>query len=106
MAYVVSIISVVGDAFCVPYPVELIIKKKCRGLFEEHFEVLDVNGNLFLRVGGSCKNFQKKRTMRDPAGFPIITIPKKTVIAGQFIEEKVQTGLLPSSVYNDLMHFR
>ncbi|CAK7325953.1 unnamed protein product [Dovyalis caffra] len=83
MAYGVPIMSIVGDAFCVPCPVELIIKKKCRELFEVHFEVLYVNGDFFLQVGGSCKNFQKKRIMRDPAAFPNLTMREKKVHRGE-----------------------
>lgn len=73
----VPIVSVVGYGFCVPYPVELIIKKKSRGLFGTRFEVLDASGNLFLQVDGFYRNFQKKRMMRDPAGFPILTMREK-----------------------------
>ncbi|KAK9282996.1 hypothetical protein L1049_011223 [Liquidambar formosana] len=61
-------ISVVGDGFCVPYPVELIVKKR-RILENTHFDVFDVNGNLFLRVNGSVLTFSKKRVMRGTCGY-------------------------------------
>ncbi|KAJ9160383.1 hypothetical protein P3X46_025790 [Hevea brasiliensis] len=79
VAYGVPIVSVVRDGFCVPYPVELVIKKKDHGFFDTRFEVQDVNGNLFLQVDGFYRNFQKKRIMRDPAGFLILTMREKVL---------------------------
>ncbi|PON79062.1 LURP1-related protein domain containing protein [Parasponia andersonii] len=76
----VPMVSVVGDGFCVPYPVELTVKKKNHGLFDSCYEALDVNGNLFLQVNGSFRNFQKKRVMRDAAGLPLLTMREKTCI--------------------------
>ncbi|KAL5732924.1 hypothetical protein ACOSQ2_032616 [Xanthoceras sorbifolium] len=78
-AYGVPTVSVVGEGFCVPYPVELIVKKKAKGLFDSRFELLDVNGNLFLQVDGTSLAFQCKRVMRDPAGFPILTLREKAL---------------------------
>ncbi|XVE69507.1 hypothetical protein DITRI_Ditri09bG0157600 [Diplodiscus trichospermus] len=78
MAYGVPMVSVVAGGLCVPYPVELIIKKKHHGLFDVCYEVLDVNGNLFFKVDGSYKALHKKRVMRDPAGFPILTMREKS----------------------------
>ncbi|PON83233.1 LURP1-related protein domain containing protein [Trema orientale] len=72
-------VSVVGDVFCVPCPVELTVKKKNHGLFDSSYEALDVNGNLFLQVNGSFRNFQKKRVMRDAAGLPLLTMREKAL---------------------------
>ncbi|KAJ6322554.1 hypothetical protein OIU77_012402 [Salix suchowensis] len=52
-----------------------------RGLSEARFDVLDINGNLCLQVGGSCENFQKKRIVRDPAGFHMLTTCEKALTA-------------------------
>ncbi|XVE69510.1 hypothetical protein DITRI_Ditri09bG0157800 [Diplodiscus trichospermus] len=49
MVYGVPVISFAGGAFCVPYPVELIIKKRRHGFSNISYEVSDVNGNLFLQ---------------------------------------------------------
>ncbi|TXG50349.1 hypothetical protein EZV62_022873 [Acer yangbiense] len=76
-AYGVPTVSVVGEGFCVPYPVELIVKRKTKRLSNTCFEVLDVNGNLFLQVDGTSLAFQCKRVMRNPAGFPILTLREK-----------------------------
>ncbi|XP_043817093.1 protein LURP-one-related 14 isoform X1 [Manihot esculenta] len=95
----VPIVSVVGYGFCVPYPVELIIKKKSRGLFGTRFEVLDASGNLFLQVDGFYRNFQKKRMMRDPAGFPILTMREKVLT----IRERWLVHRGESSETNDLL---
>ncbi|KAK1572340.1 hypothetical protein Q3G72_031126 [Acer saccharum] len=80
-AYGVPMVSVVGEGFCVPYPVELIVKRKTKGLSDTHFEVLDVNGNLFLQVDGTSLAFQCKRVMHNPADFPILTLCEKTLTA-------------------------
>ncbi|KAK3229872.1 hypothetical protein Dsin_001753 [Dipteronia sinensis] len=80
-AYRVPTVSVVGEGFCVPYPVELIVKRKTKGLSDMHFEVLDINGNLFLQVDGTSLSFQCKRVMHNPAGFPILTLREKALTA-------------------------
>lgn len=76
-----TITSVVGDGgFCVPYPMELIVKRKIQGFSNAHFDVFDVSGNnLLLKVDGSVWALQKKRVMRDPAGFPILTLREKVL---------------------------
>ncbi|XP_010256970.1 PREDICTED: protein LURP-one-related 14 [Nelumbo nucifera] len=74
-------LSVVGEGFCVPYPVDLIVKKKIVGLSDARFEVMDANGNLLLQVDGSLWSLQKKRVMRDSAGFPILTMREKVLTA-------------------------
>lgn len=75
--------SVVGEGFCVPFPVELIVKMKTKGLFGLRFEVLDVNGNLFLQVDGTYLGFQYKRVTRNPAGSPILA--QKGTYSSQFL---------------------
>lgn len=77
MAYGVPAINVVGECFCVPYPVDLVVKKKIRGFSHVHTDVLDVNGNHLLQIDGKLWQLQKKRIVRDPAGFPILTIREK-----------------------------
>ncbi|CAA2991741.1 LURP-one-related 14 [Olea europaea subsp. europaea] len=79
MAYGVPAINVVGECFCVPYPVDLVVKKKIRGFSHVHTDVLDVNGNHLLQIDGKLWQLQKKRIVRDPAGFPILTIREKVL---------------------------
>ncbi|GAV62458.1 Tub_2 domain-containing protein, partial [Cephalotus follicularis] len=76
-----NITSIVGDsAFCVPYPMELIVRKKIQGLSNAHFDVFDVTGNnLLLKVDGRVWTIQKKRIMRDPAGFPVLVLREKVL---------------------------
>lgn len=73
----VAVVSVVREGFCVPYPMELIVKRKTNGRSDTRFEVLDVNGNLFLQVDGTSLAFQCKRVVRNPAGFPILTLRER-----------------------------
>ncbi|XVF84086.1 hypothetical protein PTKIN_Ptkin16aG0546400 [Pterospermum kingtungense] len=79
MVYGVPMISFAGDKFCVPYPVELIVKKNQHGLSDVRYEVSDVNGNLLLQVDGSYMTLYRKRVMRNSAGFPILTIREKAI---------------------------
>ncbi|XP_071722870.1 protein LURP-one-related 14-like [Rutidosis leptorrhynchoides] len=76
-----KIINVIGDrGFCVPYPLELIVKKKIQGFSKAQFEVLDANGNNpLLRVDGNVWKLQSKRVMYDPAGFPVLTLREKVL---------------------------
>ena len=87
MAYGVPMVSVVGDGFCAPYPVELTIKKKDHGLFSSSYEAVDVNGKLFFQVSGGFRNLQKKRVVRDAAGFPLLTMREKVLCKRQIISE-------------------
>ncbi|XP_011015951.1 PREDICTED: protein LURP-one-related 14-like [Populus euphratica] len=77
--YGVPPVSVVGESYCAPYPLELIVKKKIKKLSNAQFEVFDLSGNLLLQVDGGVWNFQLKRVLRDPAGFPILTIRGKVL---------------------------
>nr|XP_048325510.1 protein LURP-one-related 14 [Ziziphus jujuba var. spinosa] len=79
LAYGVPIVSIVRDDFCVPYPVEFVVKKKNHGLFHVKYQVLDVNGKLYLHVDGFQRNMQKKRLMSDAAGFPLLTMSEKVL---------------------------
>ncbi|XWS07584.1 hypothetical protein CRYUN_Cryun41cG0001500 [Craigia yunnanensis] len=69
MVYGVPMISSEGVEFCVPYPVELIVKKKRHGISNVRYEVSDVKGNLFLQVDSSYMTLYRKRVMRNSAGF-------------------------------------
>lgn len=81
-----SVISVVEDSFCVPNPIEMIVKKKYDGFFlNQRYEVQDVNGNLLLQVDGSSLSMQKKRVMRDAAGSPILTMREKVNCSLNFL---------------------
>ncbi|XP_059301650.1 protein LURP-one-related 14-like [Lycium ferocissimum] len=82
MAYgvpVAPLVSVVGDCFCVPYQIDLIVKKKIRGVTDAHIDVLDITGNLLFQLDGSLWQLNKKRIMRDPAGLRILTMREKAM---------------------------
>ncbi|WRX11517.1 LURP-one-related - like 1 [Theobroma cacao] len=82
---------------------QLVAKKKHHGLFDVHHEVLDVNGNLFLQVDGSYKALHRKRIMRDPAGFPILTMREKR---SHSIHMKTRLDVfLPSNINEDISNF-
>ncbi|KAK2636842.1 hypothetical protein Ddye_031634 [Dipteronia dyeriana] len=93
----IPMISVVGDSFCVPYGMEMVVKKKIHGFKKVHYDVYDTSGNLLLQVDGNVWKLQKKRVMRDPAGLPLLTIRYKlfkwkkewTVSPGESSEENV-----------------
>lgn len=70
-------VCVVGDVFCVPYNIDLVVRKKIKGLSEARFEAFDIHGRLLLQVHGSLWSLQKKRVMHDAAGFPILSIHEK-----------------------------
>ncbi|CAH2073778.1 unnamed protein product, partial [Thlaspi arvense] len=70
-------VVVVSDVFCCPYPLELTVKKKCKGLSGAKLEVVDLNSDVLLRVDGPHDSFKKKRVLRDPAGFPLLTMREK-----------------------------
>ncbi|KAJ0266229.1 hypothetical protein HA466_0002630 [Hirschfeldia incana] len=70
-------VAVVSDVFCCPYPIQLTVKKKCKGLSGAKLEVVDLNSNVVLRVDGPHDSFSKKRVLRDPAGYPLLTMREK-----------------------------
>ncbi|XP_015575736.2 protein LURP-one-related 14 isoform X1 [Ricinus communis] len=72
-------VSVIGDGYCFPYPMELIVKKKIKKMSNAQFEVFDLSGNLLLQVDGGVWSFNMKRIVRDPAGFPILTLRGKAL---------------------------
>ncbi|KAG8391457.1 hypothetical protein BUALT_Bualt01G0189800 [Buddleja alternifolia] len=72
----VPTISIVGDDFCYPYLVDLVVKKNT-GFLGTHIDVLDDNGILLLQVDGSFWHLKKKRTMHNSIGLPIITMRRK-----------------------------
>ncbi|CAK7325948.1 unnamed protein product [Dovyalis caffra] len=78
-AYGVPPVTIVGQNYCTPHPLELIVKKKIKKLSSAQFEVFDLTGNLLLQVDGGVWNFQLKRVLRDPAGFPILTLRGKVL---------------------------
>ncbi|KAK0592798.1 hypothetical protein LWI29_025555 [Acer saccharum] len=93
----IPMISVVGDNFCVPYGLEMVVKKKMHGFKKVHYDVYDTSGNLLLQVDGNVWKLQKKRVMRDPSGLPLLTMRCKsfkwkkewTVSPGESSEENV-----------------
>ncbi|OMO75868.1 hypothetical protein COLO4_25823 [Corchorus olitorius] len=129
MAYGVPMVSVVAGGLCVPYPVELIVKKKHHGFFDVNYQVLDVKGNLFLQVDGSYMSLYRKRIMRDPAGFPILTMREKAITGQKWAVHRGESSdrgdlifivqrshcnhmktrlqvLLPSNITQDICNFQ
>ncbi|KAJ8647715.1 hypothetical protein MRB53_000738 [Persea americana] len=45
-------VSVAGVVFCVPYNIDLVVRKKIKGLSEARYEVFDFHGRLLLQVHG------------------------------------------------------
>ncbi|WRX12180.1 LURP-one-related - like 3 [Theobroma cacao] len=76
-----QIIKVVGDRFCVPYTMELLVKRKIQSFSNAHYDVFDATGNVLLQVDGGVWNFQRKRVMKDPAGLPVITMREKQALS-------------------------
>ncbi|KAF5205182.1 Ubiquitin carboxyl-terminal hydrolase [Thalictrum thalictroides] len=74
-------ISVIGQHFCAPYPIDLTIAEKSLSFGEGNFNVTDVNGNLLFQVKGVIFSFTDKRVLRDVAGNPLVTLRQKTLTA-------------------------
>ncbi|OMP12165.1 hypothetical protein COLO4_03434 [Corchorus olitorius] len=72
-----QMIEVVGHRFCVPYTMELLVKKKVQSFSKAHYAIYDTTGNVLLEVDGGVWNLQRKRVMKDPAGLPVITLREK-----------------------------
>ncbi|XP_039016444.1 protein LURP-one-related 14-like [Hibiscus syriacus] len=72
-----EMIKVVGDRYCVPYTMELVVKKKLQSFSNSHYDVFDTTGNILLRVDCSVWNLQRRRVVTDPAGFPVVTLREK-----------------------------
>ncbi|KAE8695481.1 protein LURP-one-related 14-like isoform X3 [Hibiscus syriacus] len=74
-----QMVKVVEERFCMPYTMELRVKKRLLSFSKYHYQVFDATGNLLLQVDGGVWKFQKKRVMRDPAGLPVATLRSKTL---------------------------
>lgn len=70
-------VAVVSDVFCCPYPLQLTVKKECKGLSGAKLEVVDLNSNVVLCVDGPHDSFSRKRVLCDPAGYPLLTMREK-----------------------------
>ncbi|XP_022745052.1 protein LURP-one-related 14-like [Durio zibethinus] len=94
-----QIINVVGDRFCVPYTMELLVKRKIQSFSNTHYDVFDITGNVLLQVDGGVWNFQKKRVMKDPAGLPVITLRQKQALSWK------QQWLIHQGESSEMNHF-
>ncbi|PIA33945.1 hypothetical protein AQUCO_03900066v1 [Aquilegia coerulea] len=74
-------ITVIGQQFCAPYPVDLTIAEKSMSIGEGNFTVTDVNGNIIFQVKGAMFSLFDKRVLRDVAGNPLVTLRQKTLTA-------------------------
>ncbi|XP_057804685.1 protein LURP-one-related 14-like [Salvia miltiorrhiza] len=72
----VPTVSIVKDDYCYPYLVELGVSKSV-GLSSKHICAFDGTGTLLLQVIGGFWQFNKKRTMYNSFGHPIITMRRK-----------------------------
>ncbi|CAH9113097.1 unnamed protein product [Cuscuta europaea] len=97
----VALIPVVGEAFCFPYLVHLLVKKGFYGVADLKFDVSDGCGAPLLRVHGKLWHLlQKKRTVYDPSGIPILTMRAKTFALRNVWQ--IYKGV--SSYENDLLY--
>ncbi|PIA39962.1 hypothetical protein AQUCO_02600423v1 [Aquilegia coerulea] len=74
-------VTVIGQQFCAPYPVDLTISEKSLSIGEGNFTVTDVNGNIIFQVKGVMFSLFDKRVLRDVAGNPLVTLRQKTLTA-------------------------
>ncbi|PIA33943.1 hypothetical protein AQUCO_03900065v1 [Aquilegia coerulea] len=74
-------ITVIGQQFCAPYPVDLTIAEKSMSIGEGNFTVTDVNGNIIFQVKGAMFSLFDKCVLRDVAGNPLVTLRQKTLTA-------------------------
>ncbi|KAK1562218.1 hypothetical protein Q3G72_030007 [Acer saccharum] len=72
-------VSVISPQFCVPQPLDLVIRKQVLTITSGNFDVNDTNGNLILRVKGLL--FPGWRVILDDAGNPIVTLQRKILTA-------------------------
>ncbi|KAL1533084.1 protein LURP-one-related 14-like [Salvia divinorum] len=72
----VPTVSIVGEDYCYPYLVDLAVNKTV-GLSTKHVCVFDGTGTLLVQVIGGFWQFNKKRTMYNSFGAPIITMRRK-----------------------------
>ncbi|KAB2064077.1 hypothetical protein F383_19381 [Gossypium arboreum] len=76
-----QMVKVVGERFCVPYTMELVVKRKLQSFSKSLYEAFDATGNFLLQVDGGVWKFQKKRVMKDPAGLPVATLREKQALS-------------------------
>ncbi|OAY38340.1 hypothetical protein MANES_10G006900v8 [Manihot esculenta] len=60
----VPCVSVIGDGFCYPCTMELVVKKKIKKLYNALFEVFYQSENLLLQVDGGGWSFRMKRILQ------------------------------------------
>ncbi|CAF2112133.1 unnamed protein product [Brassica oleracea] len=92
-------ISVVSDQICNPYPMDLVVKRKVQNFSKDHYQVFDPSGNLLLQIDGQAFGFNRKRVMRDPAGFTILTVRQK----GNTLKNKLEVHGGESKEKEDLL---
>ncbi|KAJ6350434.1 hypothetical protein OIU78_006576 [Salix suchowensis] len=73
------LLVLLGKAIAPLTPLELIVKKKINKLSSSQFEAFDLSGNLLLKVDGGVWNYNLKRVLLDPSGFPILTLRGKAL---------------------------
>jgi len=56
---------------------DLLVKRKVQNFSKDYYEVFDPSGNLLLQIDGQAWGFNRKRVMRDPAGFTILSMRQK-----------------------------
>lgn len=72
-------VAVVGQQFCAPYPVDLIIAKKLFKITEGNFGVTDVNGNVMFKIKGKLFSLRDCRVLLDAADRPVLTLQQKVM---------------------------
>ncbi|XP_031278569.1 protein LURP-one-related 14-like isoform X1 [Pistacia vera] len=101
--YGVPMISVVGDSFCVPYTMEITVKKRIQGFSKAHYDVFDSSGNLLLQIDGSVWKISKKRVMRDPTGIPLLTLKQTICNFGQSAKWRKVWTVHPGENSDDIL---
>ncbi|KAH6773894.1 hypothetical protein C2S51_012298 [Perilla frutescens var. frutescens] len=74
----VPVVSIVEDDYCYPYLVDLAVNKTVC-LSSKLVCAMDGNGTLLVQVVGGLWQFNKKRTMYNSFGVPIITMRRKAL---------------------------
>ncbi|CAA0830579.1 Protein LURP-one-related 15 [Striga hermonthica] len=69
--------AVIGQQYCLSYPVDLTIVRKMLTLSKGNFEVKDANGNLMFKVNGKLFCLHDQHTLVDAAGKTIVTFRRK-----------------------------
>ncbi|XP_038981081.1 protein LURP-one-related 15-like [Phoenix dactylifera] len=78
-----SPLAVIGPQFCASHPVQLIFKKKIRGVKRRSFTATDASaGNVIYETKSPWSNLRKRSTLFDVAsGNPLVSIQKKVLNA-------------------------